>query len=206
VCSDSLDISSAAVAPDSECDTNCSKTGSRETCGGTIDRISVYENDYTQVSGFLLVVMFVIKICVLCCSVVDLDLDLDLDLDPRTILWIESRRAWRNSQGWYRAWKETSVWGRMWRDLLVSCRGWQGLSVLRREWKNLLELRLALGARERGDGFCRLRVVVPVEGECVVMKRGHGFREEGFVTEELDQLENDCLLIIRHAFSKASMQ
>jgi hypothetical protein len=202
VCSDPLDISSAAVAPDSEWDTNCSKTGSRETCGGTIDRNSVYENDYTQVSGFLLVVMLVIKICVLCCSVVDLD----LDPDPRTILWIGSGRAWRDSQGWYQAWKETSVWGRMWRDLLVSCRAWQGLSVLRREWKNLLGLRLGLGVRERGYGFCRMRVIVPVEGECVVMKRGHGFRKECFATEELDQWENDCLLIIRHAFSKASIK
>jgi hypothetical protein len=160
------------VAPDSECSTPCSKTGSTETCGRTADRVSVYEYDSTKVSAFLLVVMCVFKVCV-------------LGLDLRRIFWNES--------GWE------------WRSLLRGC---PGLNVWGREWGDLLVLGLGLGAweRGRGDGFCKLRVVVPVEGECVVMRKGHSFGEGGFVTEELDQFETNCLLIFRHAISTASVQ
>lgn len=169
-CGDTLEAPPGTVAPDSECSTPCSKTGSTETCGRTADRVSVYEYDYTKVSGFLLVVMCVFKVCVLCCSVLGLDL--------RTILWNES--------GW--EWRALLIW-------------WRGLSVWGREWRDLLVLGLRLGAWERGDGFCKLRVVVRVEGECVVMREGHGFGEGGFVTEELDQFETDCLLVFRHALN-----
>jgi hypothetical protein len=174
-CGDTLETPPGTVAPDSECSTTCSKTGSSETCGRTADRVSVYEYDYTKVRGFLLVVMCVFEVCVLCYSVMDLDL--------RAILWNESEWEWR--------------------DWLFWCRG---LSVRGRRCKDLLGLGLRRGAWERGDGFFMLRVVVPVEGECVVMRKEHGLGQEGFVTKELDQFETDCLLIFQHAFSTASMQ
>lgn len=97
--------------------------------------------------------------------------------------------------------RNESGWG--WRNWLVWCRG---LSVGGRERKSLLGLGLGLGAWEHGDGFFELRVVVPVKGECVVMRKCHGLGEDDFVTEELDQFETDCLLVFRHAFSTASVQ
>jgi len=174
-CGDTLEAPPGTAAPDSECSTPCSKTGSSETCGRTADRVSVYEYDYTKVSGFLLVVMCVFKVCVLCYSV--------MDLDFRAILW--------NEFGWEC------------RDWLVWC---PGSSVWGRGCNDLLGLGLGRGVWERGDGFFMLRVVVPVEGECVVMRKEHGLGQEGFVTEELDQFETDCLLIFQHAFSTSSTQ